>query len=152
MTQDIDIQLEKLPGGNRFDVVIGADGDFGRIKGLDTALLMSIYCERRAAASEVPESTNRRGWWGNQFADKLDFEIGSKIWLFRQSKLTNAVVESLRDAALRGLDWLIEDGIAIEINASVEQIEGVVGLEIILTRPSSQVERRFFELWENTPT
>lgn len=151
MTQDIDIELQRIGNSNRRDVVIGPDGDFGRIKGLDTALLMSIYCERRADASEVPASTERRGWWGNDFTVKLNFEIGSKIWLFHQSRLTLAVIEALRDAAVRGLDWLVEDGIAIEVNASVEQIEGVVTLAIDLTRPSSQVERRFFDLWENTP-
>lgn len=150
MAQEIDIQL--FPTGKIFDVGIAADGDFSTIEGLDTAITMSIYCERRADESEVPESTNRRGWWGNQFADKFGFEIGSKLWLYRQTRLTQETIEALRDAAIRGLDWLIDNDIAINIDAVVSFAEGRVILLVLLTRPNGQVERRYFELWENTPT
>lgn len=144
----IDLLVEKGP--EFYDISFASDGDFATTDGLDTAIDMSLLEERRALASEVPVATRRRGWWGNQFGDKIGFEIGSKLWLFHQARLTPDVVAKMRDAANDALIWLAEDNIAIDVNSDVRVVSGTVRLEIQLTRPNSQVEFRFYDLWNNT--
>ena len=45
-----------IESANGFDFNIGSNGDIETENFFDTAILMSIFCERRATASEVPES------------------------------------------------------------------------------------------------
>lgn len=144
----IDLLVEKGP--EFYDISFADDGDFATTEGFNTAIDMSILEERRALSSEVSVSTRRRGWWGNQFSEKVEFEIGSKLWLFQQSRLTPDVVAKMRDAANAALSWLVEDNIAVDVNSVVLVVSGTVRLEIKLTRPNGQVEFRFYDLWNNT--
>lgn len=144
----IDLLVEK--GVEFYDISFASDGDFATTDGLNTAIIMSLLEERRALASEIPVATRRRGWWGNQFGEKVGFEIGSKLWLLQQSRLTPDVTAKMRDVANDALIWLVDDNIAIDVNSDVQVVSGTVRLEIQLTRPNSQVEFRFFDLWNNT--
>lgn len=113
----------------------------------DTALLMSIFAERRASASEVPNSQQRRGWIGNE-SNADGFEIGSKVWLFEQARLSHDTFNGITSAATDGLQWLIDDGFAINIVVNTLLISGTVTLQIDIFRPNSPVDRRFFDLWD----
>lgn len=164
----IDLLVEKGP--EFYDISFASDGDFATTDGLNTAIIMSLLEERRALPSEVPVATRRRGWWGNQFGEKVGFEIGSKLWLFHQARLTTDVTAKMRDAANDALTWMIDDNIAIDVNSEVRILfgqearafiikneiigeapdGGLVALEIRLTRPNGQVEFRFYDLWNNT--
>ena len=49
------------------------------------------------------------------------------------------------------LEWFVENGLAI----SIESIRPVVtatggGIEIVMNRPNSKVDRKYFTLWDNT--
>lgn len=124
-------------------------GDISTAESLDAAILMSIFDEVRATSSEIPESSQRRGWIGNETVS--DFEQGSKAWLFSQERLTGSVLAELGVVVRNGLQWLIDDGIAV--NVTVEQpflSSGKVCVNINLFRDGSPVDRRYYELWENT--
>lgn len=143
----VDVKLKKK--GKQYNPVIGSDGDFEIESLFDTALLMSIFCERRASASEVPESRHRRGWLGNEQGQD-GFEIGSKIWLFKQSRLTASVLSDISKAAYNSLKWLIDDGFINDVSTEASLINGEVVLIVEIKRPGSKVEKRFFTLWNNT--
>ena len=131
-----------------FDITFDTDGDILTDDFFDTSLLMSLLGERRADPEEVVEPQLRRGWIGSE--DK-DFENGSKLWLFEQARVTRSNLNRIEDEARKALEWLVDDGFAVsvdEVNATVKN--GTVTLEIIIRRSRSQVERRFFDLWENT--
>lgn len=131
-----------------FDMQIGADGDILTKDFFDTALLMSLFCERRADPSEVPESHRRRGWIGNESTP--DFEIGSKLWLYEQARATRTVLRGIETVVLNGLQWFIDDEYAIN-NTAVSSLNlGSITLTVTINRPNSKVEKRFFELWDNT--
>lgn len=131
-----------------FDMQVGSDGDILTDDFFDTALLMSLFCERRADASEVPESHRRRGWVGNESTP--DFEIGSKLWLYKQARATRTALRGIETVALNGLQWFIDDDYAVNITTVAALISGSITLTIPIDRPGSKVEKRFFELWDNT--
>lgn len=146
-----DVKLVQTPD-LIFDFPIADDGDFELVDSFDTSLQMSIFCERRASSSEVSEAIRRRGWIGNVFTDFPGFEIGSKIWLFEQARMTNDTFNGINNAAVDSLQWLIEDGFAIDIASSIEGMTrtGRVDLKVTIFASSSLVEERFFSLWVNT--
>lgn len=132
---------------NIWDLVLDEKGDLANDDFFDSSLIYSILGERRASASEVPESNLRRGWIGNE---DQDFENGSKVWLFEQARITRRVLNGIQSAAFNGLNWLIDDGILINVEVAAVLKDGIVSLEITLFRSNSKVDRRFFQLWENT--
>jgi phage gp46-like protein len=153
MAQNIDLALAKDTQGT-FDISFASNGDFTLVDGFDTSIQMSILCERRADPSEVPDAIRRRGWVGNVLADTPGFEIGSKLWLYEQSRLTNDTLNGVKDAAIQATQWLIDDDLAKNIEASIVGSTGAgkIDLKMTIEFSSGQVEQRFFELWENTGT
>lgn len=132
-----------------YDISLDSNGDIHTEDFFDTSILMSIFCERRATSEEVPTSHYRRGWIGNESTP--GFEIGSKLWLFEQARLTRETLNGINSVVKNGLQWLIDDGIALEISVSStlgknNNIEVIV----VITRPNSKIEKRYFELWRNT--
>ena len=133
-----------LNANDSYDFKIAANGDIETADQLDTALLMSLFCERRAAPSEMPVPELRRGWIGNVATP--GFEIGSKLWLYEQARLSRTTLNGMTAEALVGLDWLVDDRIA----SSVEVETTPTGLTVTLTRPNSEVSTQFYKLWEGT--
>lgn len=131
-----------------YDIQFGDDGDIVTADTLDTAILMSIFCERRADASEVPESHRRRGWIGNEVTP--GFEIGSKFWLYEQARVTRSILLGLQSVILDGLAWMIEDSISVGHTAETTLSAGQVSVTVNMERPSSKVDKRSYILWENT--
>ena len=109
---------------------------------------MSFFCERRAASSEIADSQRRRGWIGNEITP--DFEIGSKIWLYEQARIDRNTLNGIGDAANESLQWMIDDEIAISVRSSSTFKNDSINLEVVISRPNSKVEKRYFTLWENT--
>ncbi len=124
-------------------------GDIVSSDFFDTAILVSLFAEKRANESEVLEPLLRRGWIGNEVTP--GFEIGSKIWLYEQSRLTNSVLNSITNAAKQALQWLVDDGFAVSID-DVEAIVTKTGINLTVTirRPNSKVEKRHYTLWDNS--
>ncbi len=156
MTTGIDAILfppgsEEFVGANSgvYDISIGNNGDIRTQDFFDTAIMMSIFGERRANISEVLNPRLRKGWIGNESTP--GFEIGSKVWLYEQSRLTRTVINGIENAARESLIWLVTDGFAASIDKVNATLSGTsVLLDITITRPNGKVEKRHFNLWENT--
>jgi phage gp46-like protein len=151
----IDAVLTTLTDGT-YDFSIDSDGDILTADAFDAAIIVSLLTDRRADESEVGPSNLRRGWIGNESTP--DFEIGSKLWLYEQSRLTQSTLNGIVDAAQQALQWFVEDSIpatgttiANRVSATAEIKDEAIILSITIERPDSQVEKRYFELWENTP-
>ena len=142
----LDAVLSVTPTG-MYDLQIGDDGDIITEDFFDTAILYSLFGERRANADEVVDARRRRGWIGNA----EDFENGSKIWLLRQSRLTRDTLNRLKDEAEKALQWLVDDGYAVSVaDVSATLNGGRVFLNVTINRSRDKVIRRYYELWENT--
>lgn len=142
-----DVILNKDRGYYDFDWTVS--GDISTDQMLDTAILMSIFEEVRATAQEIPSSHKRRGWIGNETTP--GFEQGSKIWLFEQERLTGSLLAELGAVIRNSLQWLIDDDIAVSV--IVEQPflrNGSIYVYINLGRDGSPVDRKLYEVWNNT--
>lgn len=139
-----------LYGSDYYDLTIGEDGDIEKVNSFDTALLLSLFgSDRRASPTEVPESYRRRGWIGD--IGKV-VELGSKLWLTYQARLTVSTVNIVRDYTSQALAWLPELGYlkSVSVNCVRNIDRGEIVAEIELTRLDDSVESRNFVVWNNT--
>ena len=132
-----------------YDFQLDGNGDILTADFFDTALLMSIFCERRAAESEIPPAQLRRGWIGNE-SNNDGFENGSKLWLYEQSRVTRTTLQEIASVVQNGLQWFVDDGLAISINVSAKLQNNNIIIEVEIMRPNSTVDFRYFEFWSNT--
>lgn len=152
MGRKIDAVLEELAGGI-YDIKI-TDGDIETQDFFDTALVVSLLSDRRASESEALLSHMRRGWIGNEHTP--GFEIGSKLWLFEQSRLTRQIINQAADAAREAVLWMVEDGLAVAVRrVSADFLppsSPIIGARITveIERSNSVVENRYFDFWPVT--
>lgn len=145
MTTDAVLKVQAT--SQQYDFSIDSDGDIQTADFFDTSILYSIFGERRASSDEVVEPQRRRGWIGNG----PDFENGSKLWLYEQARLTRDILNRIEDEARKSLEWLVGEGFAVSIdNVTATVSSGRVGLSIEIRRSRDKVDRKFFDLWENT--
>ncbi len=136
------------PENGHFDFSIDENGDILQADFFDTAILVSVYEEKRASSSEVQLPEQRRGWIGNESI--TNFERGSKIWLYEQSRLTREVINNIINAANESLAWLVSDGFAVGVASDVNLKKGRVFLNITIQRPASITTQKELFLWDNS--
>ena len=99
---------------------VGLSGaDLVREEGLRTAVIVSLFSDRRAEPGDIPEGEDPRGWWGDAIAEDDD-RIGSRLWLLGRSKQTPDVPVRAEEYAREALAWFVEDGIADRVDVSAE--------------------------------
>jgi phage gp46-like protein len=148
MAGNIDAVLSHDDETGLFDFQLDELGGILTDDFLDTAILYSIYGERRADVSEVTESHLRRGSINNEFRD---YENGSKLWLYEQARLTRTVLNNIEFETRTALQWLVDDGLASAITEVVATVQsGRVLLNVIILRINSRIYKKSFDLWENT--
>lgn len=148
MKQDIAVIVDPITGLR--DIAIGTDGDFESVDDFSTSIDLSILTDRRAEASEVPEASSRRGWIGDLTPNIEGFKVGSKVWLFEQSRRVPDTINGIRDAVQEGLFWLVEEGKVDRL-----QVEAVAtgrsGVQItVVFFIENDVTKRYFNLWNLT--
>ena len=146
----VDIDLRK-DDKEYYDIYFDENGDLGKTEGFNTALKMSLLCEKRASASESPVLENRRGWWGNAYLGVDNYELGSKLWLLYQSRATQNTLNNSITFSDDGLRWLVEDGyldkiiVNAEYNSNYDLIQ-----RIDLIRSNNVVQSLSYSIWDNT--
>lgn len=121
--------------------------DLARNDDLETAVLLSLFTDRRAAPEDViPDgSGNPRGWWGDAGRSR---PLGSKLWLLDRAKQTEETRLRAKDYAEDALAWLIEVGIAASITVEAEwQRAKMLGLRVVLFEPDGTELRVFNYQW-----
>ena len=149
MKPGVDAKLQ-LRGNLIYDIQVGPDGDIETEDSLDTAILVSLFSDRRVSESEQPSEYKRRGWVGNESTPGI--QIGSRVWLYDQARITNTTLSGISDAASDCLQWMVDQGIAKGVSATATATSTGVSLNVSITRPTSEVEQRFYDLWNNTAT
>ena len=94
--------------------------DVLRDAGLETAVMMSLFTDRRAGTDDLlpDNSGDKRGWWGDALNADGDAD-GSKLWLTFRGKITNNTITQIREYAREALQWLIDDNVAERIEVDV---------------------------------
>lgn len=142
---------EISPGVGYFDIGI-AGADLERDSGLETAVIISLFTDRRAEADDIlPDgSDDRRGYWGDQYAEVEGDLLGSRLWLLDREKQLPGVVQRAKQYAEEALAWLVEDGVAAKVIVTAEiPRPGMLGLVIEIHKPDGQqLGFRFSNLWD----
>ncbi len=116
---DIALQFDR----ENFVADITLEGsDLASDEGLQTAVILSLFLDRRAEADdELPDGGERRGWWADAFPDVENDRIGSRLWLLSREKRLNLVLVRAREYAAEALQWLLDDGVAeaVDIEARI---------------------------------
>lgn len=87
--------------------------------GLYSALMVSLFSDRRARKDEVADPLKRRGWIGDLLSDVPGDLHGSGLWFYQQSRLTEQVTSGVEAEARTCLQWLIEDRLCSSVTARV---------------------------------
>jgi len=145
----MDIALRYDPAATFFDLAM-EDGDLATDKGLETAVMLSLYTDRRAEEDDtLPDGTNdRRGYWADAYNDRPH---GSRLWLLDREKELDNVPRRAEEYAREALEWLIDDEVASEVIAEAANVRrGVLQLRIEIRRgDQSSLERQFEYVWQN---
>ena len=119
--------------------------------GLETAVTISLFTDRRANDDdELPSGDDRRGWWGDALAEVSGDRIGSRLWLLSREKQLPDVLSRAREYALEALQWLVDDGVARSVNVEATSVrQGVLGLTVTIARTRGETARyRFESFWK----
>lgn len=120
---DIRISWDTDTGVPRGDVAL-TTGDLATDDGLETAVLISLFTDRRALDSdELPAgSADLRGWWGDMAPPVEGDRIGSRLWLLSREKRTADVLNRAREYTREALAWMLDDEVATRLEVDVEYL------------------------------
>ncbi len=128
-----------------------AGDDLATDAGLETAVIISLFTDRRAGENdELPATeTDRRGWWGNTMQD-ADDEIGSKLWLLCREKQLPVVMRRAEEYGNQALRWLVRDKVASKAKViATNPRPGWLLLGVVIHRPSGEkVNFKFDYNWQ----
>lgn len=154
MTRDElgDIALTWSKNAGNADVTL--DGtDLAVEQGLITAALLSLFLDRRAEDDDVPpsgEPTDRRGWWGDEFAEVAGDKIGSRLWLLARSKATFETALKCEEYVREATAWFVEDGVVASIEVPVELTKEALLYAVVLNRPGvDPITLKFSQKWDH---
>jgi len=132
-----------------FDLAID-DGDLATDEGLETAVILSLFTDRRALEEDrLPDGTSdRRGWWADAYSDR---PIGSRLWLLAREKTLDEVLRRAKVYASEALQWMVDDGVAKQVVVDAWNIRSdTLGLRIQIYRPTGlALERQYDYVWRN---
>ncbi len=80
---------------------------------LENAVLVSLFTDKR--------HNGENGWWADMLSTDGD-EIGSKLWILGREKMVQETLYKYRDEVQDALKWMVDDGVAKEINVDVNAI------------------------------
>lgn len=136
---------------NNFVWDVGLEnGDLIGDGGLETAVVISLFTDKRVTEEQLPSfQTDRRGWWGDMIPVTEDDQIGSRLWTLGREKILNETLRLHEDYAEEALQWMIEDGVAQSISVEANYNEKFyLVLEITIIRPE-QTETLYNITWDN---
>jgi phage gp46-like protein len=144
-----DIKLTYTNG--TIDLAFG-DGGTSVDEGLRTAVLISLFTDRRAEDGDpLPDNgTDRRGWWGDIHPEVDGDLIGSRLWLHTREKQLASVLRNTEKYAAEALQWMRDDGVADEILVVAKNpADGVKTLDISIRKPTGEtLNFKFSNYWE----
>ena len=119
--------------------------DLGRDDGLETAVIISLFTDRRASAEQIPpeyEQDDLRGYWGDITNASTTDQTGSLLWLLSREKQLPQTLSRAEQYCREALAWMIDDVVATKIEVAASYYtRGVMLLETDIYRPDGSVVR-----------
>lgn len=126
--------------------------DLATDDGLESAVLVSLFCDRRAHPEQIrrgDDASDLRGWWGDVDAREEGDSTGSLLWLLHREKQTRQTLTRAEQYAREALQWMLSDRVASHVEVSAEYVRpGVMQLDILIERPpGTRVRYRYDYEW-----
>lgn len=119
--------------------------DLQRDDGLETAVIISLFTDRRANPEQIPPefpADDLRGYWGDVSNNSPSDQTGSLLWLLSREKQTPQVLGRAEQYCRDALAWMIDDKAATQVVVSAEYAaKGWMLLFIDIYRPSGSPAR-----------
>jgi phage gp46-like protein len=118
------------------DWVLLGDGTLDQTQALATAAIVALGTDRLADEGDLlpdPDSTDRRGWWGDLDAELIwgAWPIGCRLWLLARSKI--APSESWEGSTLVRIKFYIQEALQPLIDLKIAS-----AMEVVVTRTDKQ--------------
>lgn len=128
---DIAIRPTSIAGAPiSFDIAI-ENGDLAHDDGLRTAVILSLFLDRRAEDGDVASGADRRGSWMDATLDDPNDKLGSRLWLLSREKELPATAQRARLYTEEALAWLVAEGVASRIETDATWIApGVLQIHV----------------------
>jgi phage gp46-like protein len=135
---DIALLPTRSDSGDTFDFALSKN-DFLLEEGLRTAVIISLFTDKRVSKEEIQDGQEQKGWWADTLSEIQGDQIGSKLWLLEREKQTNEVLTRAIEYATEALAWLIEDEVAskVDVTASYPS-RGILAIGVVITRPNGE--------------
>lgn len=115
---------------------------------VESAVIISIFTDRRAQEGDEVLDGDYRGWWGDTYNDN---KIGSRLWTLKRRKATLTVLKEAKNIIEESLQWLIDDGVASNVIVENEWSRRNIGRMNMLVRifkpDNTELEFKFEEQW-----
>lgn len=126
--------------------------DLARDDGLETAVIISLFTDRRASPEQIPvelPQDDLRGYWGDISNATPSDQTGSQLWLLAREKQLPQVLGRAQQYCREALTWMIEDLVATRVEVTAEFIaQGWMLILVDIFRPTgSPVRYRFNYEW-----
>lgn len=111
--------LLRYENARRYADLVFQNGAFLEGAPLDTAVIISLFTERRAENDNIEvKNTYQGGWWGDTYRET---KIGSRLWLLRKRKATNDTLADAKAYIEEALQWMLDDGVATSITVTTQR-------------------------------
>lgn len=147
----MDLKLSLIPGPPgqppTFDLSI-KNGDLELDDGLETALILSLFTDRRARADDpLPDpGGDLRGWWGDTYLPITGDLIGSRLWLLHRERDLKNVPNRAQLYDEEAVQWLLDDGVVERIECAAERLApGVLFHSVTVYRPGQTARQYQFD-------
>lgn len=147
--------------GVTFDFLMLDTGMLDETEELATAARVALGTDKMADERDVlpdPDSTDRRGWWGDFEAELIwgGWPIGTKNWLLSRAKITQSpseegsTLERARRYTQEALQPFIEKRIATQMSvvANRTELQRIEVVAQIYRGPTREIDLRYQLLWQ----
>ena len=126
--------------------------DLARDDGLETAVIISLFTDRRASAEQLPvelPQDDLRGYWGDIGNATPSDQTGSLLWLLAREKQLPQILGRAQQYCREALAWMVEDLVATRVEVTAEFVaQGWMLILVDIFRPTgSPVRYRFNYEW-----
>lgn len=140
----------------------GNIGGLQATQGIATAVTLALFTDRRIPDNHplrylLASDADPRGWWGDGEdvrSDLFEGELGSLLWVFERSILTDEIGRWVEAVAVEALAPLIAQGAAARIEAQAEVLSAInrcnLAVQIYGKDGSKVFDFRYEDLWRQT--
>jgi phage gp46-like protein len=143
------------------DWLLLSDGTLDQTEALATAVIVALGTDRLADDGDVlpdPDSSDRRGWWGDLEANEIwgAWPIGCRLWLLRRAKITGpqawqgSLLTIIEHYIAEAIQPFVDQKTCSDFQIVVQRVDKqrIDALITLFRGPLTEIELQFQVLWD----